>query len=226
MIFQFQIQGDVFFLEFFPHQTIQDIFGILYKVIQIRQAVHAYCTGDSSRQDLYDRTVHPRHTIDKHITTLDGLISLTKDHPLQLKEIDPFKVTIFGKTLEDGKKLGDYLNMKMKKTVIKPILSEDTLKQFPIVTTDLPIQNVRFFEERPNKKQKMEDVISGVVPDNELENIGKSLAIKEKLANPKIQHMMLDIDQSQDRVKALREAMKDPDFDILMSELMYLVGER
>jgi hypothetical protein len=90
------------------------------------------------------------------------------------------------------------------------------------------VEEISFLES--NKKQKIGDheqfQSSDVVNHENLEIIGKSRVILDKLKEEKLQLTILDIDQSKDRERALEHAMKDPEFALFVSEVLYIIGER
>jgi len=104
--------------------------------------------------------------------------------------------------------------------------SEETLKKSSSLDVEVNFENL--LEQLESKNTTNDgDTKEYIVKKEDLQAIGRSDFLRGQLRSEKLQRIILDIDQAEDRVKALELAMERiPEFSLFISQILYVIGER
>lgn len=218
---------DTFFIDIDPLLRNQAVREIIKEVVVRRQQILTlYKSNPEQYQDLLNKTVSLALTQQKKSCNLRNLNEITKKLELPTVNLSNFQVLMFGKPLEDNKRISEKIG-NPKTTVLRVTFPDEVTEQLILNDYQEPVQ-ITEKPEPPTKKQKFErEREEEFLKEEDLSHIPKSRILKEKLLDTKFQLLILEIDQAKDREKALAEVLKkEPDFSIFLSEMLYIVGER
>eukprot|EP01080_Neovahlkampfia_damariscottae_P004570 gene4570-7954_t len=232
MLLQIDANGDVFVVEQKNVKLVEDVKKDIHKIISIRQTILRLFLNDHLKyQELFDKTIAPELYEQKNTTSVEKLTEQFEEQVETIEYKNELDLYFIDKKLESPKKLidifGNNENTKVKIKLSKQFNEE--LEKYDKIYEFIDrnkFKEVSFFEAQKDLKVKESVDSETIVEKENLEIIGKSRIIVEKLKEEKLQLMILDIDQAKDREKALENAMKDPEFALFVSEVLYIIGER
>lgn len=229
MLIRVENNKDPFFLEIDPLFKNYAVKEIIKELVHKRQQILTlYKSNPETFKQLVSKTISPKFTRQKKPCNIKFLNESTKNIQLPILNLSNFQVIMFGKPLDENKRISEKIG-NPKKTIVKITFPEEFIEQ--LILNDFPDEDEKLENENqepPTKKQKTESESNEtVLKDEDLSHIPKSRILREKLLDQKMQLLILEIDQAKDREKALQEVLKkEPDFSVFVSEMLYLVGER